>query len=313
MDGTAYKYMKMAADAAAGVIPVGSNIVAYVRSTGQNSSDSSAITSKFYTSLTSALAACTSGRRDVIIVLPGHSEAVGTTMFSGAATDVRIIGVGAVDEDLAPTFKWSVSSSNWAIASKNITVANCRLLADADGITEMITITAAGVKIMNCWIDAGVSSSLDASSVINISTGANQCSLICNDMRGTAATGVVTYIKGGTVVDEAKIIANKIVAAGSSTTTGLIDITAAMTNVYIARNHIDNQKAAGTAAITMADVAITGSVAYNTVSALANNASPAAKGILLAGTSTILCHFFENYFSDGVLGTSGILTPVVTS
>lgn len=312
MEAFAYKYISLATSIANGVVPVGSNIVAYVRSTGQNSSDSSAITSKFYTSLTTALAACTSGRRDIIIVLPGHNEAVGTTMFTSAPTDVRIIGVGGVDEDLAPTFKWSGASSNWAIAAKNTMIAGIRMIADADNITEMVTVTAAGVKFVNCWVDAGVSSSLDGLIVFNPSTGANQFSVIGCDMRGTAATGITQFIKCATVVDETKIMGNKIVAAGSSTTVGLIDISAAVTNIYISDNVVEQQKAAGTVAISLANVASTGVIRDNYLGTLANAVSPAAAGIIFTSTGSLV-HCYQNFACDGLGQVSGILAPVVTS
>jgi hypothetical protein len=70
--------------------------------------------------------------------------------------------------------------------------------------------------------------------------------------------------------------------------------------------------AAGTAAISFTDVAATGFCTGNFVGTL-HNSTPGAEGILLAGTSNILVHFFNNYNSDGLKGTSGALAPVVTT
>lgn len=308
------KYQEYAGQIAAGVLPIGSVIKAYVRSTGQRAGDSAAITSNFYTSLATALAACTSDQQHTIIVLPGHSEAVGTTMFTNAPSGVHIMGAGPVDQDDAPTFLWSGASSNWAIASKNITVSNCRLVANADNVTEAITVTAAGFKLINCHVDGGVSSSADFVSFLNFSTGADNGLVLCNEMRATAASnGLATFVKGGTVVDNLRIIGNKVIGLSSSTTVGAIHISAALTNLLIAGNYVDNQVAAGTAAISFTDVACTGMCMNNMVGSLNNNASPAAAGILLAGTTNILLHFCQNFYSDGLKGTSGILSPVVTS
>ena len=302
------KYIAMANQAASGVIPVGSNIVAYVRSTGQNSSDSSAITSKFYTSLTSALAVCTSGRRDVIIVLPGHSEAAGTTTFTAAATDVRIIGVGNVDEDNAPTVLWSLSGSNWAVASKNITVANMRLIANADGVTNMITVTGAGFKLLNCFIDGGVTSATDATTVVNVSTGGDRCSIIGNDFRATAATACCCVNVSATV-DELKLIGNKFVGISPSTTVGLVDIpnAAVPTNIIIAKNYFQNTIAAGTVSLSTGTGAGTGIISDNYFSGL-NNGVAAATGYI--GQAGGLYRLFQNFNSDEPL-KSGALSPVV--
>lgn len=308
------KYLTQAELISNGILPVGSVIKGYVRSTGQRSDDSSAITSAFYTSLTTALAACTSDRQHVIIVLPGHSEAVGTAMFTNAPTGVSIVGAGRVDQDDAPTFLWSVNSSNWAVAAKNTMIANCRLIANADGVTEAITVTAAGFKLINCHVDGGVTNVADFTSFLNFSTGADNGLVIGNEMRATAASnGLATFVKGGTAVDNLRIIANKIIGLSTSTTVGAVHISAACTNLVIANNYIDNQVASGTAAMSFADVASTGFVSGNYLGALLDNASPNTKGIVLAGTTNILVHFHQNFFDDGVKGSSGILSPAVTS
>lgn len=310
MDAFSYKYMQMAVQASMGQIPIGSNIVAYVRSTGVQANDTTAITSKFYSSVLSALSACTSGRRDVIMVLNGHVERVNTAMFTSAPTDVRIIGVGGADEDLAPTFKWSGAADNLAIAAKNTTIANMRFLADANDVTEMITVTAAGVKFLGCWVDAGVTSSTDALIVFNVSTGANQCSIIGCDLRCTAASGVTQFIKLATVVDETKIIGNKIMGFGSSTTVGLIDISAATTNVFISGNYIDQQKTSGTVAVSVANVASTGFICDNYFSNL-NNGVANATGIIYAGTNSLI-RSYQNFNCDEP-NKSGVLSPAVVA
>lgn len=308
------KYFAYAGQISGGALPIGSVVKAYVRSTGQRPDDSSAITSNFYTSLTTALAACTSDRQHTIILLPGHSEAVGTTMFTNAPTGVHIMGAGPVDQDDAPTFLWSVNSSNWAIASKNITISNCRLIANADGVTEAITVTAAGFKLINCHVDGGVSSTADFVSFLNFSTGADNGLVLANEMRATGASNALaTFVKGGTAVDNLRIIGNKVIGLSTSTTVGAIHISAALTNMVISGNFVDNQVAASTAAISFADVASSGIVANNMVGVIANSATPATAGIVIAATTNILMHFHQNFSSDGAKGTSGILSPAVTS
>jgi hypothetical protein len=162
-------------------------------------------------------------------------------------------------------------------------------------------------------VDGGVSSTADFVSFLNFSTGANDGLVLGNEMRATAASNALaTFVKGGTAVDNLRIIGNKVIGLSSSTTVGAIHISAACTNLVIAGNFVDNQVASGTAAISFADVASTGICANNMVGVLVNG-TPAAIGVLLAGTTNILMHFHQNFSSDGLKGTSGALSPTVTT
>lgn len=303
------KYSEAVRLAAIGLLP-GHNVAAYVRSSGQLATDPASITSKFYTSLTTAWNAVT-GSNNVIVILPGHSEGVGTTMLSSAVAGTMIVGVGPSDQDDAPTFTWSGATANWAVAVKNLTFANLRLIADADNVTEGITVTAAGFKMIDCYVDAGLAAAKDFASFLNFSTGADNGLVLNNTMRATAG-GLATMIKGGTVVDNLRIVGNRIYGGSSSTTVGAIHISAAVTNLFIGHNYVDNQVGSSTAAISFTNVAATGFVSYNVVGVLANAATPAQAGILPGGASNLV-HFHENYSSDGLVQTSGILSPTVTS
>lgn len=303
------KYSEFARLAAAGLLP-GHNVVAYVRSTGQQAADSSVITSKFYNTIATAKnAVVRSG--DVIVCLPGHSESVGTTLFSSMTAGTIIAGVGPSDIDSAPTLTWSGATANIAVAAKNCTIANMRLNADADNVTEAITVTAAGFKLIDCYVNTGVATAQDIASFLNFSTGANDGLVLNNVIRGTAGAQA-TAIKGGTVVDNLRIVGNRIFSSSTNATTGCIAVTAAMTNLFIGHNYISALVAASTATINFADVAATGLVTDNRFGVLADTTVPAG-GIILAGTTNILVHFCENYYSDGVKGTSGLLGPTVTT
>lgn len=299
---------------AQGTTPPGHSIFKYIRSTGTRASDPLVVLNNFATSVASALALCTSETNQILVVLPGHSEAVGTAMFTAAPTGVKIIGAGNVDEDGAPTLLWSGGTSNLAIAAKNTTLGNLRLIANANDVTEAITVTGAGFKLIGCHVDMGVTSSLDAASFLNFSTGAAD-GLVCgNTMRATVASNALaTFVKGNTVVDNLRIVGNRVIGLSSSTTVGAIHISAALTNLFICANHVDNQVASSVGAITFTDVAATGFCSENLCGTLANAATVAAQGITVAGTTNILVHFNQNFSSDGLKGTSGALAPTITT
>jgi hypothetical protein len=306
------KYLNHGKNLSDGILSPGQRVVAYVRNSGRRTTDSATVAAgAFYTTIAGAWAACTAANGDVIVCLPGHSESIGTTTMTNAVSGVTIVGVGNPDEDLCPTLLWSGATSNLAVATKNITIANMRLLADADNITEAITVTAAGFKLLNCYIDAGIGSSTDAIIFCNVSTNGNDCLIAGCDMRATAG-GETTMVKMATVVDNCRVVGNRLFGTSNSTTLGAFHVSAALTNLLIAGNFVDNQTASSTAAISFTDVACTGFITGNMLGVLANTSVPTG-GIILAGTSNILAHFHENYYSDGVKGTSGLLTPTVTT
>jgi len=294
-----------------GQTPHGYVVSAYVRSTGQQTNDPAAVTSSFYSSISTAIAASTSGR-DIIVVLPGHSEAVGTTLFTSITAGTKIIGAGSPDQDDAPTLNWSTASDNLDMDVKNIMIANLRLNADANDVTEAISVSKAGCKIIGCYVDAGIATGTDILSLIDIETGGEDCVIAGNTIRCTAG-GATFMVSLAATVDNPQICDNRIFGTSNSTTVGLIRLTAAATNIQISGNVIDQQYAASTAAISMADVAATGVCYDNYVGTIANAASPATAGIVIAGSTNLLVHFFNNYSSDGLKSTSGILAPAVTS
>ena len=308
------KYLRFAQGLENGSIPPGYTVKAYVRSTGLRAADSSTISALFYTSILTALAACTSETNQIIYVLPGHVEAVGTALFTSAPTGVTICGIGLPDTDGAPTLQWTATASNIAVAAKNTTIINLRMIAGANDITEAITVTAAGFKLLNCHVDGGVTSAADFISFLNFSTGANDGLVAGCTMRATvAANAAATYIKPGAAVDNLRIIGNRLFGLSSSTTIGPIHVAAAATNLLIAGNLVDAQTAASIGAITFTDVAATGFCCDNYTGSLANAVTITSQGVTTAGSTNILVHFQQNYCSDGLKATSGVVAPALTT
>src|SRR3990167_6141858 len=112
--------------------PYGANVVGYVRSTGAvsatdavgllphiNNSSGTPTTPTYYATVALAMAQCVSGRQNIIYVLPGHSESVGTTLMTGAVADTILCGIGDPGIDSGPTLLWSGATSNLAVAIKN--------------------------------------------------------------------------------------------------------------------------------------------------------------------------------------------------
>lgn len=302
-------------------VPPGARVAAYVRSTGVQSGDEQNFnTAMLVTTINAGLLRCRAGYGDIVLVLPGHTEAVGTTMMTSAPAGSRIIGCGQPDQDDAPTLNWSAATSNLAVSMKNITIANLRLVANADDITKGITVTGAGFKLLNNYVVLGSAAAKDFATFLSVETGGDNALIAGNTMIGTAGTSTAISKPASNTIANLRIKNNRIVGITAAAGTGLIAIagatTAVVTNVLIEGNYIETQTASGTAAVTFTDIAHTGVVMNNIVGSVvdaANVGAVAATGITLAGTTNILVHFAQNYHSDGAKGTSGALTPAVTS
>lgn len=306
---------QLAARMSLGDVPLGSEVVGYVRSSGTRTTDSDEIKDNFYTSVASAFAACTASRNQVIFVLPGHDEAVGTTLLDNLVAGVYVVGVGDPQASDAPQFTWGATGSNWALDVANVKFFNLKLKADANDVTKAITVTAAGCAFVNCRIEVGVASSKDFAICFSIEAGGDRFSLI--DCTATGATGTSQVLNQSGVVDELTIVGCDFYGVTAAAGTGVVAIAGATTNtatnLLVAENLFRQDTASGTAALTFTDIAHTGFVLDNRFGTVVDGTPPAGCGITLAGTTNILVHFAENYGSDGKKGSSGILCPAVTS
>ena len=105
---------------------------------------------RVYTSLTSAIAACTSGRGDVILVAPSL-----TTTVTGAAgvlvnkNGISIIGVGNGNDRPIINFTTAVAAS-FDITANNVLIQNMIFTSSIDNQTAMSNVTGADVKFFGC-------------------------------------------------------------------------------------------------------------------------------------------------------------------
>lgn len=96
--------------------------------------------------LAGAIAKCTASKGDVIVLMPGHSETVASSISINVA-GITIVGLGS--GSLRPTFNITGASATLAISAANITVNNILVTGGVDEIVAAITISAADVKLVN--------------------------------------------------------------------------------------------------------------------------------------------------------------------
>lgn len=117
--------------------------VFYVQSTnGSNTANSGTTPDKPLATIEAAINLCTANNSDVVIVLPGHTEAVTVSSLNLDVAGVRIIGVGV--GSLKPTLTFAATDSRINVTKANCVMQNFRLTAAVgDVVTAFLHATAA--------------------------------------------------------------------------------------------------------------------------------------------------------------------------
>jgi hypothetical protein len=95
---------------------------------------------RIYSTVATAIAACTANRGDTIYILPGHTEALTSTSFAMATAGIRIVGLGT--GTLIPTFTAAATSGIVAFTAANCWLENVKLVANVDNTVGAISLDA---------------------------------------------------------------------------------------------------------------------------------------------------------------------------
>lgn len=292
------------------VLDPGARVAAYVRSTGAVSDEDPVIANNLVATLAEGLARCRAGKNDVVFVLPGHTENVsGTTMTSGLKAGTRVIGCGIGTN--RPNFRWTTTTAQWVLDDADCSFSNLILRIEGAVVVKGIVCTAANCAILNCDIDTGTVASTNLATIgVEIGAGATNFKFQGNYVHSVADSGSTSVIKVAGVCDGATIVNNKIMAAtATAATIGVIDITAAATNLDIGDNLLQNKLASSQVGLSVTGaVACTGVVYDNFVATEAG--TPVSDSFLVNAAS--LLRFFDNKGSD-TKNTSGLLAPAVVT
>ncbi len=290
------------------LLPPGSRVAAFVRSTGVQSADDQFTATNLVTTLSAGLARARSGLGDTVVVLPGHSESVtDATMLTNLVPGTRVVGIGRGSN--MPTFRWTATAAQWVVDDADVIFQGLRLrLEGANGVVKAIVVTAADVGFYQNDIEVGSGASNKATIALEIGTGAARCEVISNNFRGSVAGAVTDGVKIVGVADGIRIQDNEMIFA-SAVANGNVNVTVAATGLRILRNYMYNTVAASTACIAVANAGSDGIIAENSLAITDTTATPASAGIVFTSTgSNIRC--FDNLCTD-TPRTSGALSPAV--
>lgn len=290
----------------------GGRVAAYVRSTGaQDGEDHFAASGNLVTTLNAGLARCRSGQGDIVYVLPGHTENVSAAdFFTSLVAGTQILGVGNPYSSNAPKLTWTAATATFLLDVADVTLANMRLNFDgADAVAAPFTVSATGCSIVGNVINHGSSSSLDSLIGVTVASGGDFFTFAGNWSYTTSTATMTNILSATAAVDNLKILSNRAIVPLTSTN-GAFNIGSSavvLTNLEIGGNRVVN-KSTGTAGVaSFTDVAHTG-ICYDNFSGVTASSDPDAtsSGIVLAGTTNILVHFFQNFTTGEEKGTMGI-------
>jgi hypothetical protein len=264
-----------------------------------------------YASLVTALASATAQSStyggDVIIVMPGHAEAISSaTGMAISKKGVTILGMGA--GNARPTFTLdTANTATIAVSAANVTIDNCIFVANFLSIAAAFTLTtAAAFTLSNCEFRE-TSSVLDFLYIVKSTGAANtvdDLKVVGCTWNGLGTTSVNSFILTANDIDNAQVIGNTVILARTADASILITVSAGvLTNLNCGYNNVQSQQTATTAGslINVGGTTSSGIVQRN----FAQTLTTAADKLY---TTTVGLAAFENYVS-GAIGASGFIIP----
>jgi hypothetical protein len=264
--------------------------------------------------LQAGLARCRSGQGDIVYVLPGHVENISAADFmTNLVAGTQVISAGRPGSTNNPTFTWTATGSTFLLDVADVALVGLTLnLGGADAVVAPITVTGAGCSISGCHIIAGVSSVLESTTCVTVSTAANDCTIVGNRFTATGGAVTTAMISVAAAVARTTISGNRFFTTQSSATTGAIAIGAAATELDIGWNLIYNQVEDGVG-IRLANVAATGMIYFNMFGGVdaGGTVANALKAVSYAGSAHIT-RAFENRALDEDSAT-GVIAPAAAT
>jgi hypothetical protein len=182
------------------LLPPSGQVVAYVRGTAgtrlEVDGDDAAVKNLLVGTLNAGLARCKSGRGDIVIALPGHTENISAAdQMSSLVAGTKILCLG--EGTSRPTFTWSAATSTFLFDVANVVfdgpileMAGDPALTAALSVAAPITISAPGCRISSCLIRSSVDA--DQLATIPITTTAAADDLILAGITMYGGAGVST-------------------------------------------------------------------------------------------------------------------------
>jgi hypothetical protein len=199
---------------------------------------------KPFDTVTNALAACTSGRGDIVAVMPGYTEDIIAAGGEAWNIDgVAIVGLGA--GAAKPTFNFGTDvAASIVVTGDNMSVVNCRFVSELANITNAVSVTTGThFSVESCEFMASAAATGMNIALLTAATATGLSVTNCtfnmeSSIAGVPVTDVPTEAIRLVGCDNAVITDNYIV--GNYSTSAINGITTASEALNISRNYIHN-------------------------------------------------------------------------
>jgi len=290
------------------ILPPGARVAAFVRSTGLQSGDDAFLATNLVPTLAQGLARVRPGLGDFVVCLPGHVESVvdATTFSSALVSGTKIIGVGKGSNQ--PLFNFTTAGARWVVGVTDVLIAGLHITTSG-AVTNATGISVTANDFAFLFNDVELNTTLGSFSIfIGISGTASRFDVSGNVVRGPSVGTTGTAVQLSSSGSDGRVADNEMICSCSSAN-GIINVTGAGTGLKILRNVLSNISAACVSAITLANVAITGQCAYNSIGVLSTGASVSGTTGITIGAAVVMS-FFQNFITNDPL-TSGKLLPTL--
>lgn len=235
------------------LLPPGGKVVAYVRSSGAQQGDDPQVAKRIVPTLNAALAYCSPGHGDIVVVLPGHAENVSSAdQMSALVAGAQIIGVGR--GSVMPKLTWTAATASFLLDQPNVRLKGLRLNLSPDSgtvtVAAPITISAAGCAIEDCEIRTSVDANSLSTIPITTTAAADDLDIIGNRILGATAGACTTGIQL-VGADRLRFMDNFVSVATSGVAVGAVRfLTTDSLDIQMLGNRLQNRLAASTHALT---------------------------------------------------------------
>lgn len=255
--------------------------------------------------LQQAIDKTTAAKGDVVVVMAGHAETVTATSVALNKSGVQVVGLGT--GSLRPTFTYGAAAATATVSAANVSVSNCRFIANFVNVVSAFTLTTAANFSLTDSELLDTSSILNFLALVTTSTtdnAADGLTFARNLVFGLAATDGPCVVVAGNVL-RLNISDNTVDKACTNDAAHLVSLAAkAATGARILNNRCTfaalSSQATGTL-ITGSGTASSGIVGGNWVAQIDTTTA------LIATAGTKLS-FIENYMS-GAADKSGTIFP----
>ncbi len=216
---------------------LGTGNIFYVDSATGSDSDTGVSLALAKATLDAAVALCTDGNHDVILVVSGHAETLAADVTLDI-DDMTVIGIGSGTD--TPEFTFDTATDEFIIDAQGVTVFNLRFIAGIAEVAACFTLADESdyALIIGCEFPEPGTATFEFDKVFQLVTGADNVTIAYNTWINQAATpGATTFIDGGAAaIDSLSVVGNHINA--DADVAALMFSDQADTNLLITKNTV---------------------------------------------------------------------------